>query len=297
MTGNKDTNGTSTGLDGVGRSLVSAVKKETGSAGLLTEVYRDTFAPAQRLWGEERRRKAAEKIVSRREAEREANLRQHLSQSQCDKETIDVGTAETDELVFKWLDAAQDINPKDQELSAVWQGLLMEIRAGNSKRNMLMKTISALEADEASVILNYSESESKSISSPRSILIKKDSADFITAKKLELKGLLNRKPFLQTRIGMVASFLLAMLILLYASLFMFDGILLPTIFENQADTSAGRAQLRNLIVLSFIGLSSFTMHPIYSSVRRVAEYETTWLFIEIKALGLTQLKKNSGAPT
>lgn len=122
-------------------TAINAAKKEAGPSGLLTEIYRDTFAPAQKLWGEERRRKVSEQISARREGERNSNLRSHLEWARGQAGAEGRCTAETEKLITDWLDGAQDVDPNDEDLSAVWRAVFKEIRSGSKNRKMILSAI------------------------------------------------------------------------------------------------------------------------------------------------------------
>jgi len=59
------------------------------------------------------------------------------------------------DLFDEWLDGAQDINPEDETLAKLWQGLLLEIVEGNSKNRLLISTLKQLESHEAELLLKF----------------------------------------------------------------------------------------------------------------------------------------------
>lgn len=59
------------------------------------------------------------------------------------------------ELFDEWIEGAQEVDPNDEVLAKLWQGLLLEIVQGKSKNKVLIKTLKSLESHEAELLLKF----------------------------------------------------------------------------------------------------------------------------------------------
>lgn len=59
------------------------------------------------------------------------------------------------ELFDDWIGGAQEVDPRDETLAKLWQGLLLEIVQGKSKNRVLINTLKSLDSHEAELLLKF----------------------------------------------------------------------------------------------------------------------------------------------
>ena len=140
----------------------------------LTPALTDLFRPTTKLLGEELRNFAKEKIGAIKERNRDKNLRFHLEKINeiVDRDTrgITQGDTEDDQLLknaeklVESLEAVQDIEPSEIELSKIWQNLIASLRIGKNIPQHLITTLKALSPLEASILMEVKAKENVSVS-------------------------------------------------------------------------------------------------------------------------------------
>ena len=191
-----------------------------------------------------------DKVESLKAKKRKENVQAHMQSVgviigeplNYDEETID--NIKQLNLFDDWLDGAQDVNPNDEILAKLWQGLLKEIVEGKSRNKVLISTLKSLESHEAELLLKFKN---------RRLFHPKDSESRYILKKLRRLELIDFDWSFITIIGI--SYLMAIAMF----------ITIPT-FNNIFGETFGVLQL---------GLMSII--PVAMSISIIPKYRASWL--------------------
>lgn len=133
-----------------------------GAKGLsLTPTLTSFLKPTADYLGNELRDYVKVKVENLKAKKRKANVQSHMHvvgvqlgiPLNYDEESLD--NIPQLELFDEWIEGAQEVDPSDEVLAKLWQGLLLEIVQGKSKSKVLIETLKSLESHEAELLLRF----------------------------------------------------------------------------------------------------------------------------------------------
>jgi hypothetical protein len=127
----------------------------------LTPTLTSFLKPTADYLGIELRDYVKVKIENLKAKKRKANVQSHMNvvgvqlgiPLNYDEQSLD--NIQQLELFDEWVEGAQEIDPNDEVLAKLWQGLLREIVQGKSKNKVLIKTLKSLDSHEAKLLLEF----------------------------------------------------------------------------------------------------------------------------------------------
>jgi hypothetical protein len=136
----------------------------------LTPALTDLFRPTTKLLGKELRDFAKKKIDTIKERNRDKNLRFHLDKineivgnkganANLQEDSENEQLLKNAEKLLESLEAVQDVEPSEKELSEIWQNLIASLRLGKSIPQHLITTLKALSPLEASILMQVKSKE------------------------------------------------------------------------------------------------------------------------------------------
>ncbi|RUO44539.1 hypothetical protein [Idiomarina aquatica] len=122
----------------------------------LTALVKPTFE----MLGNEVRDSIKESIDNWRDKRRRKNLEAHLEAVNAELNTKDSTNHEPPSLAQvdtaeEWLTSVQDVDPQDEELSAIWQGLLIRAVNGDSIADEVRQTLKLLTPEQAKLLFEF----------------------------------------------------------------------------------------------------------------------------------------------
>lgn len=126
----------------------------------LTPFLTSLLKPSADYLGKELRSYLEATVAQWKEHRRSENLRRHidaaqkrLEQTQDDRRAVNADVLEQLELFEEWVDGAQDVDPREAELSQIWQELLCEIARGARPSRLLLKVLRQLDGETSRLLL------------------------------------------------------------------------------------------------------------------------------------------------
>lgn len=188
----------------------------------LLPVITAALMPTAKLLGKELREYVGGSIDRAKERARVANLENHLSRNQerlqnrpTNEKNLD--DASSIELFAKWVDAVQDVDANDPQISKLWDKILEDILQRNPLTDLLLSTLKSLNSSEIRLIMTIKRSRGKFL--PRLLrgggVSMNSDADQILARSLTEKGLV-KKVFISPQVYMVTGYPLVIIAMLYA---------------------------------------------------------------------------------
>ncbi|MAK62673.1 MAG: hypothetical protein CMK09_17015 [Ponticaulis sp.] len=174
---------------------IGAVKSAAGKSGIFTRWYEDRFSPTQSLRGELAKQKVLEELEKRKSKRQQENLKVHFNRLAGEEGQIEVeipDDSESEQLAFEWFENVKDINPNNEELSALWYGVLWELSRQTDHSKLLMKELQQLSVDDVSFLMR--SKPLSNISFFKKIRIRKrEPFSKRISERLEQRGLIRRR--------------------------------------------------------------------------------------------------------